>query len=91
MWRRVALVRNDVSEERIVSIVRAKRFSELGKTLSLFTAKVLPTSPIFVTLNLEVIRYSETSVVTAATWRHFQNVGILHIHRRENKPYTHAE
>jgi hypothetical protein len=30
----VALVRNDVSEESIVFIIRLKRISELGKTLT---------------------------------------------------------
>jgi hypothetical protein len=34
MLRRVALVRTDVKEESIVSIIRAKRISELGKTLA---------------------------------------------------------
>jgi hypothetical protein len=33
MWCRVALVKTDISEERIVS-VRARRISELGKTLA---------------------------------------------------------
>jgi hypothetical protein len=30
----VALVRTDISDERIVSIIRVKRISELGKTLT---------------------------------------------------------
>jgi hypothetical protein len=34
MWRRVALVRTDISEERIASIIRVKKLSELGKTLT---------------------------------------------------------
>jgi hypothetical protein len=33
MLRRVAHVRTDVSEERIASITRVKRFGELGTTL----------------------------------------------------------
>jgi hypothetical protein len=34
MGRRVALVRTDVSEERIASFIRVKRISELGTTLA---------------------------------------------------------
>jgi hypothetical protein len=48
---RVALVRTEASEECIASIIRETRISEL------ITAKVVPTSPIFVTL-MEVIRSS---------------------------------
>jgi hypothetical protein len=33
MLRRVALVRTDVSEERIASIIRVRRIGELGTTL----------------------------------------------------------
>jgi hypothetical protein len=32
MWCRMTLVRTDVSEERVSSIIRVKRISELGKT-----------------------------------------------------------
>jgi archaellum biogenesis ATPase FlaH len=35
MLRRVALVTTHVSEERIASIIRVERISELGKTLTL--------------------------------------------------------
>jgi hypothetical protein len=34
MWRCVALVRTDVSEERIDSIIRVERMCELGTTLA---------------------------------------------------------
>jgi hypothetical protein len=34
MLRRVALVRTDVSEERIASIIRVEETSELGTTLA---------------------------------------------------------
>jgi hypothetical protein len=34
MRRRVVLVRNEVSEERIGSIIRLERISELGTTLA---------------------------------------------------------
>jgi hypothetical protein len=39
MLRRVALVRTDVSEESISSIIRVKRIGELGTTLAV-TASV---------------------------------------------------
>jgi hypothetical protein len=43
MWRRVALVRNDVSEERSTSIIRVTRIGELGSwlLLMLFVARRL--------------------------------------------------
>jgi hypothetical protein len=34
MCRRVALVRTDISEERIACIIRVKRITELGKMLA---------------------------------------------------------
>jgi hypothetical protein len=35
MWRRVALVRTDVSEERIASIIKVERISKPGTTLAI--------------------------------------------------------
>jgi hypothetical protein len=88
MLRRVALVKSNVSEERIASIIRAERIDELGTSLAvstlrrnttssiiflrsvrrlLVTAYVVPSSPILVTLMVEAIRSSETSVLTRAT------------------------
>jgi hypothetical protein len=59
----VAVTRTDVSEERITSIIRVTRMSELGTMLHsvlwlLITSNV-PSSPILVTLMVEVIRSSE--------------------------------
>jgi hypothetical protein len=78
--RRVALVRADISEEPSASIIRVTRICVLGTTLAvtsrnylvflrsvrrlLVTANVVPSSPILVTLMMEVIRSSETSVLT---------------------------
>jgi hypothetical protein len=51
MLRLVALVRTDVSEELSASLIRVTRIGELG-------------TPILVTLMKEVLRSSETSVLT---------------------------
>jgi hypothetical protein len=50
----------------------------------LVTANVIPSSPILVTLMMEAIRSSETSVVTRATQRNIAGNGILHSRRRES-------
>jgi hypothetical protein len=84
MLRRVALVRTDVSEELCASIIRMTR---IVRRL-LVTAKV-PSSQILVTLMMEVLCSSETSVLTRVTRRNIPEDGILHSHRRENfKSYT---
>jgi hypothetical protein len=53
MLRRVALVRTDVSEEHIASIIRVTRIGELGTTLAVTRAR---STPILVTLMMEAIR-----------------------------------
>jgi hypothetical protein len=72
----VALVITYVSEERISSIIRVKRISELQ---FLVTANVFLTSLIFPTLMMEAIRYSETPVITRPTRYHILEDGILHV------------
>jgi hypothetical protein len=79
MLRRVALVRTDVSEEHSASIIRVTRIGELGtlavtsnrRTLRRNTkrveANVVPSSPILVTLMIEALCSSETSVLIRAT------------------------
>jgi hypothetical protein len=50
----------------------------------LITANVFPSSPIPVTMMMEVIRSSETSVLRRASWHNMPEDGILHSQCREN-------
>jgi hypothetical protein len=90
MLHRVALLRTDVSEELIASIIRVKRIGDLGKTLAVTNNRrtlrrnIVPSSPIIVTLMMDEICLSETSVLTRATRRNILHDGFLHSHSREN-------
>jgi hypothetical protein len=69
---------------RRVALVR----TDISEELSALT-NVVPSSPILVTLIIEALSSSETSVLTRATRCNTPDDAILHSHRRENlKSYT---
>jgi hypothetical protein len=63
MLRRVALERNDDSEELSASII--SDFVFLRSVLRLLVTANVPSSPILVTLMMEALNPSETSVFTS--------------------------
>jgi hypothetical protein len=95
MLRFVTILRTDITEEPIASTIRVTRISELGTTLALtktgersvirlrVIANVVPSPPILVTLMMEAIRSSETSVLTTFKRFNIPEAGILHSHRCE--------
>jgi hypothetical protein len=82
----VAHVRIDVSEERIASIISVTRIGELGTTSAaarcvlqlVVTVDVAPSWQIFVTLMIEAIRSSETSVLTRVIRGDTSEDGVLY-------------
>jgi hypothetical protein len=90
MLRLVALVRTDVSEERIASIIKVTRKGELGTAVAVtsnrnthaFTANVVLSSPILVTLMMEAKRSSETSVLIRATRRNISEEDFLRLNEK---------
>jgi hypothetical protein len=80
MLRRVDLVRTDISEElsalHFVFLLSVRRLLD--------RASVLPSSLILVTLMMEAISSSETSILTRTTRRNIPEDAVLYSHRLEN-------
>jgi hypothetical protein len=64
------LVRTEVSEVRIASIIRVTRLGKVGTTLAVSSANVVPSSSIFAILIMEAIYSSKKSVLQSLTQRH---------------------
>jgi uncharacterized protein YbcI len=77
MLRRVALVRINVSEKHIASIIRVTRNGVLGTTLADIIASFVPTSPIIINLMMGAISSSETLVLTRAPRRNIPEGDIV--------------
>jgi hypothetical protein len=83
------LLRTDVLEECITSIIRVTRIGELGTILAVINNHALvasywllvtannPSLPILITLMMEAIHSFETSILTRAKWHNIPEDGIL--------------
>jgi hypothetical protein len=85
MLRPMALIRTDVSEEHIASIIRVIRIGELGTTLAVASNR----RKLRRNTTVEALLSAETYVLKIATRRNIPEDDILHSHRCENhKSYT---
>jgi hypothetical protein len=77
----VALVRTDILEEHIASIIKVTRIGEIRIKLTVTSNPI--TLPILVTLMMEAICSSEMAVLTRTTRRRIPDDSVLLSHRRE--------
>jgi membrane-bound acyltransferase YfiQ involved in biofilm formation len=80
MLRRVALVRTDVSKELSAYIIRTTRIAELGTVAVTSNRRTLRRNTILVTLMMEALHSSETSVLTRTTGLTFQKTAIFRVY-----------
>jgi hypothetical protein len=86
----VALITTDVSEERIGSIIVMTRIAMVGMLAVrsllrlLVTPNVVPSSPILVTLMMETVHYTETSVFRRAKRRNIPEDRVLQTRRKSH-------
>jgi hypothetical protein len=89
----VTVVRAEVLEEHIASIIRVTRIAKLVVQVFvhsvfqlLVSANIVPSSPILITLMMEMICSSKTSVLTRATWGIIPEDGILNTYTDIHNP-----
>jgi hypothetical protein len=88
MLRSVALVRTDISEERIASIIRVTQIGEIETTITVSAsaqavANVVLSSPIIFVLLMQATGSSEALVLTRATRCNIPEYGIPQSNRRK--------